>query len=423
MRTQMMFIKNWAWRLFLPWALLTAGCNTKSGKDKKQVVSFQQRYRCPMHHEIIRDKPGNCPICGMDLVAFGREEKTEVDVSLNTLLRPTNSYVLSSVPVTSMKQNEERIKVEALGTVQYDTREMATISARVSGRVEKLYLKYTFQNISKGQKIMDIYSPELLTAQQNLLFLIKNDPENTSFINMAKEKLLLLGMNTEQLRQVIVSGKPSFTVSVYSDFNGHVHDALNSSMNSSPTPSSSMSTQSLVTRELQLKEGMYVQKGQTVLTVMNPHHLWALLNIYGSDQTLIKTGNAVRIVPETDTNEIINAKVDFIEPFFREGTKTLAIRVYFENHAMDIPVGSQVKASISINSIKANWLPKDAILSLGLNKIVFKNDEGVFKAHKVETGQIYQDKIQILNGLGPYDLVAANAQYLMDSESFIKVNE
>ena len=301
---------------------------------------------------------------------------------------------------------------------------MGTISARVSGRIEKLYLKHTFQEISKGQKIMDIYSPELLTAQQNLLFLIKNDPDNASFINIAKEKLLLLGMSAEQLRQVTGSGKPSYTVSVYSTYNGHIHDAFSSGINTAPSESSSMSPGgSLVTRELILKEGMYVQKGQTVLSVMNPHHLWAVLNIYGADQTLIKTGNPVRIVPESDTNEIFTAKVDFIEPFFREGSKTLTVRVYFENHAMDIPVGSQVKAAISVNTIKGNWLPKDAIVSLGLNKIVFKNYGGVFKAHKVETGLTYQDKVQILTGLSPYDLVASNAQFLMDSESFIKVNE
>jgi membrane fusion protein, copper/silver efflux system len=423
MKMQIIFHKNRVCWLFLSMVLIATGCNTKSGKEEKQAEKKQQQYRCPMHHDIIRNKPGNCPICGMDLVAFSGEEKALKGVSLNTLLRPTNSYVLSSVPVTSIHQKEEQVTVEALGTVQYDNRDMGEISARVSGRIEKLYLKHTFQDVDKGQKIMDIYSPELLTAEQNLLFLVKNDPDNISFINSAKEKLLLLGMSTEQLRQVIISGKPSYTVSIYSNYNGHIHDALNTGMNPSITKGSSLSSQPLVTRELNLKEGMYVQKGQTIFTVMNPHHLWAVLNIFGADQTLVKTGNPVRIIPESDTNKSFNAKVDFIEPFFREGAKTLAVRVYFENHTMDMPVGSQVKASIAVNTIKGNWLPKDAILSLGLNRIVFKNYGGVFKAHKVETGLTYHDNVQILDGLDPEDSVAANAQYLMDSESFIKVNE
>jgi Cu(I)/Ag(I) efflux system membrane fusion protein len=308
--------------------------------------------------------------------------------------------------------------------LQYDTRGMGTISARVSGRIEKLYLKYTFQDVNKGQKIMDIYSPELLTSQQNLLFLIRNDPENASFINSAKDKLLLLGMSHEQLHQVIQSGKPLYTVSVFSNYSGHIHDALNSSMNSSPAGSSSASSgQSLVTRELMLKEGMYVQKGQTILSVMDPHRLWVVLNIYGADQSLVRTGSPVRIVPEADKYESFSGRIDFIEPFYRDGTKTLSARVNFENHSMNMPVGSQVTATISGNPIKVNWLPSAAVISLGMNKIVFKNYDGVFKAHSVTTGLRYQDKIQILEGLTSQDEVAANAQFLIDSESFIKVNE
>jgi Cu(I)/Ag(I) efflux system membrane fusion protein len=396
--------------------VFVAGCNS-SDKDSKSNAAGKQLYRCPMHHEIVRDKQGNCPICGMDLVPFGGEEKAVTDVNLNTLLRPTNSYVLTTIPVTTIQQSEEQIEVEALGTVQYDTRAVGSISSKVSGRIEKLYLKYTFQDVSKGQKVMDIYSPELLTAQQNLLFLIKNDPDNTSFINAAKEKLLLLGVSSQQLQQIIQQQKPTLTISVYSNYSGHIHDAL--SMGSSM----SSSTEPLTTRELNLKEGMYVQKGQNVLSVFNPHKLWAVLNIYAENQSLVKVGNPVRIVPETAPDKDFRAKIDFIEPFFREGSKTLTVRVYFENTEMNMPVGSQVKAIIFGNTQEANWLPKDAVISLGLDKIVFKKFSGVFKAVKVETGLSYNNRIQIMDGLTAYDAVAANAQFLMDSESFIKVNE
>ena len=172
-----------------------------------------------------------------------------------------------------------------------------------------------------------------------------------------------------------------------------------------------------------MKEGMYIQKGQTVLSVFNPRKLWAVLNIYADNQSLIKVGNPVRIVPESAPDKDFRARIDFIEPFFREGSKTLTARVYFENDEMNMPVGSQVKAIIFGNAQKANWLPKDAVISLGLDKIVFKKYSGVFKAVKVGTGLSYNNKIQIIDGLTPYDAVAANAQFLMDSESFIKVNE
>ena len=149
----------------------------------------------------------------------------------------------------------------------------------------------------------------------------------------------------------------------------------------------------------------------------------AVLNIYADNQSMVKVGNPVRIVPETAPDKNFRAKIDFIEPFFREGSKTLTARVYFQNNEMNMPVGSQVKATIFGNTQKGNWLPKDAVISLGLDKIVFKKYGDVFKALKVETGLTYNNKIQIINGLTPYDEVAANAQFLMDSESFIKLNE
>lgn len=417
MLKQILHIRTTVLYLFVVLAVIGTGCNS-SDKGKNTIAAGKQQYRCPMHHEIVRDKPGNCPICGMDLVPFGGEEKALTDVNLTTLLRPTNSYVISTIPTIALEHSEEQIEVEALGTVQYDTREIGAVSSRVNGRIEKLYLRYTFQDVNKGQKIMDIYSPELLTAQQNLLFLVKSDADNTTFINAAKEKLLLLGMSSEQLQQVILTRKPSLTVPVYSNYSGHIHDALSMS-----TPMSASSSEAVITRDLMLKEGMYVQKGQTLLSVYNPHELWAVLNIYADNQGLIKVGNTVRIVPETDPDKDFRAKIDFIEPFFREGSKTLAARVYFENHAMNMPVGSQVKATIFGNKISADWLPKDAVISLGLDKIVFKKLNGVFKAIRVKTGVSYNNKIQVIDGLSPYDEVAANAQFLMDSESFIKVNE
>ena len=168
---------------------------------------------------------------------------------------------------------------------------------------------------------------------------------------------------------------------------------------------------------------MYVQKGQTLLSVYNPHKLWAVLNIYADNQNLVKVGNPVRIVPETAPAEDFMATIDFVEPFFKEGSKTLTARVYFENHAMNMPVGSQVTATIFGNKVTADWLPQTAVVSLGLDKIVLKKQGQLYKVVKVKTGWIYNNSVQIIDGLSRYDSVAANGQLLMDSESFIKVNE
>lgn len=377
-------------------------------------------YTCPMHPEIIRDKPGQCPICGMDLVKKEIGGTASTEIGLDALLKPTNEFVVSSIPVTAIEKREEQIEIEALGTIAYDTREVGTISARVNGRIEKLYVRHRYQKISKGQRIMDIYSPEILTAQQNLLFLLKNDAANETMIVAAKEKLLLLGMSNRQLQEVIQSKQTAFTIAVYSNYGGHIHESASASMNPSPER---MKDVSQLTEELSLKEGMYVNKGQSVFIVYNPNKAWALLNIFGDNQGLVKKGNSVRIVPETAPNKDFRASVDFIEPFYRKESKTLTARVYFNNNNLKIPIGSQVRAFIYGNSKDAYWLPKEAVLSLGLDKVVFQKVDGGFKAHKVNTGILHMEHIQIISGLTSTDSVAVNAQYLMDSESFIKVKQ
>ena len=376
-------------------------------------------YTCPMHPQEQSDAPGTCPICGMDLIKKEEESTGSIDIDLESLIKPTNEFVISSIPMTTIQKKEEQIEIEALGNIAYDTRQVGSISSRVSGRIEKLYVRYRFQKINKGQRILDLYSPELMTAQQNLLFLQQNDPENIPFIQAAKEKLLLLGMSSLQVQQVMQSGKPSLTIAVYSNYSGHIHEAANGNkMNREP---GAMKDISLITEELSLKEGMYIQKGQSIFTVYNPDKAWAILNIFGESQSLVKTSNAVRIIPETAPGKDFRASIDFLEPFYREDSKTLTARVYFDNTKLKIPIGSQVRALVFGNAKEAYWLPKDAVLSMGLDKLVFKRSKDGFRASKVNTGITHKNHIQILSGLSETDSVAVNAQYLMDSESFIKV--
>ncbi len=403
--------------------LIATACNEKKNEDNSQhTEKISTMYTCPMPEDsVFSNKPGSCPKCGMDLVKKETEGKKLGDVELASLLKPTNEFVVSSIPVTTIEKKEEQIEIEALGKIAYDTRQVGSIAARISGRIEKLYVRYRYQKITKGQRIMDIYSPEIMTAQQNLLFLLKNDADNTTFIEAAKERLLLLGMRNEQLQQVIKTNQASFTIAVYSNYSGHIHESANSgAMN---TISGSMKDISLLTEELPLKEGMYVQKGQSVFVVYNPDHAWAILNIYGDNQGLVKKGNTVRVTPETAPGKDFSAGIDFIEPFYRKESKTLTVRVYFSNSTLKIPIGSQVRAIIFGNSKDAYWLPKESVLSLGMNKIVFLKANAGFKAHKVNTGILHKNHIQIVSGLSATDSVAANAQYLMDSESFIKVKQ
>lgn len=351
------------------------------------------------------------------------------DITLHTLLQPTNSFVLSSIPVTGLTQGTQNINMEVLGFTAYNTSTVGSIAARITGRIEKLYVQYRFQKINKGQKIMEIYSPEFLTAQQNLLFLLKNDATNTSLIKAANDRLLLLGFPRDELQQIIRTGKPLYTVTVYSNYTGHIHETAASGMGMGSEPSAAggamgaSQPQQLTTQELTVKEGMYVEKGQSIFRVYNPNKLWALLNIYPSDFPFIKVGTTAVIKPEGFPNKTFRGTIYFIEPFFRPGSRTVTARVNIPNQQYKLPVGTQLRASIVNSNYKGNWLPREAVLSLGVDKVVFQKATGGFKVQKIQTGVMTEQMVQVVGGINKTDSVAANAQYLVDSESFIKLND
>lgn len=394
-------------------------CSNRKQTDhtEHQQQAEQVIYTCPMHPEIIRDAPGSCPICGMDLVRKETGNKAVQDIELEDLLKPTSGFVVSSIPVTTMEEREEDIELSVVGRVDYDTRQSGVISSRIKGRIERLYVRYRYQPIQKGQKIMDIYAPELVTAQQNLIFLLRNDAGNTSLIDAAKNRLLLMGMTSNQVAQVIRSKTPQYSVPVFSNYSGFVTE-LNKAANSSAG-----NMQNTVTnQELSIKEGMYVQSGQSLFSVYNPARAWILLDLFPEQQILVKTGNVVRIVPETAPHQSFRAKIDYIEPVFRSGTKTLNARVYFNNASLRLPIGSRVSATIFANPKRANWIPNEAVVSLGRDKIVFLKEQGGFRAHPIGTGLQLRGHTEVTSGLSENDSIALNAQFLIDNEAFIKVN-
>ncbi|MEO7802679.1 MAG: efflux RND transporter periplasmic adaptor subunit [Ginsengibacter sp.] len=406
--------------VFIVMMVFTTACKHKNTENHShETVETKQLYTCSMHPQIIRDKLGNCPICEMQLVKKEDNGQKVNSIVLEDLLKPTNEFVITSVPVTTIENKSEDIAIEAIGNIQNDTREIGSVSAIVGGRIEKLHVRYRYQMIERGQKIMDIYSPEIATAQQNLLFLLKNDATNTSLINAAKQRLLLMGMSSQQLSQLIRTGKASLTVTVYSKIMGHIHEAGAEKMDAT----GNMEIPPLTTSPLTIREGMYVQQGQRIFSLTNPYKAWAVLNIFPENQHYVKVGNAVKIVPEAMPQKAFRAQINFIEPFYRQGSKTLSARVYFDNYQKQIPIGSQVRANIFGNTTKANWLPKEAVLSLGINEVVFLKTSGGFIAHKIQTGIRQEKFVQVISGLSTKDTVASNAQYLTDSESFIKTKQ
>jgi len=392
-----------------------------SNQQEKPVVSEKKQaemYTCPMHPQILEAKPGSCPICGMTLVKKSGQASEDAGISLNTVLEPVNSSAISSVEAITPKEKEVPVTISVDGYLDYDTRTFNNIASRFSGRIEKLYIKYAFQEIKQGERLFDIYSPELVTGQQDLIYLVKNSSDETSLIRAAKQKLLLLGMTGAEIEQVVKSERYFYSLPVYSPYTGHVHNPAHSPMagagDAPAQPDLGGNT------PLPVKEGTYVNKGQTLFNVVNPHMLWAVIKMDPTDILTVKLNQPVSISLPDSPCTTLEGKVDFIEPTVREGDRTTSIRIYLHNMSHQLKVGSLVKAKIETGHTNGLWIPRAALIDQGESKIVWLREGAAYHAHQVATGIINGNQIQIVKGLSTADSIAASAQYLSDSESFIK---
>ena len=417
MKGKMKAIKIILTGVLLSTMLLTACSNNKKGQMTTQAKS-DAKYTCPMHPQILEDHPGSCPICGMALVKKSGQASEGSGISLNTVLQPVNSNVISTVAAITPEQREVYTTISAQGYLDFDTRMFNNIASRYSGRIEKLYIKYAFQEIHQGQRIFDIYSPDMVTAQQDLIFLVKNSPAETGLISAAKQKLLLLGMTNSQVGQVIQTGKVFYSLPVYSPYEGHVHDMPHSQMAGATSTESPPDYANNL--PLSVKEGMYVEKGQNLFNVVNPHMLWAIIKIDQTTFSGLKLHQSVTITLPDVPGKTIDGSVDFIEPVLENGDKTTTIRVYLDNMDHELKVNSLVKAKIQTGYKSGLWIPRTALVDLGKTKIVWLKNGAVFHAKQVMSGAMNNDEVLISNGLMATDSIAANAQYLSDSESFIK---
>jgi Cu(I)/Ag(I) efflux system membrane fusion protein len=387
----------------------------KSG-NRSENSHQTEVYTCSMHPEIIRDKPGNCPICGMTLVKKITESHAEEDNSIDNLLRPTDNFIIGNYQTTTAKDTTISSVVNLPGLVAYDPNSSVNIAARISGRIEKMYVNYKYQKVSKGQKLFDLYSPELLTEQQNFIYLVSNDSDNTAIIKASKQKLLLYGMTKNQINSLSYSKKVNPLVSIFSPASGIIQGT--EKMNT--TTNSSMQSANNNTEILNIKEGNYIKKGEVVFKLVNTDKVWGIFNVSQGHNSLIKTNQTIKIATELDKNEFIDAQINFIETQFNPADKSNRIRVYLNNNKLKFPIGLRLQGIVKTNSIQGVWLQKQALVSIGSKKIVFIKKNNGFKATAIKAGIEIDDFIQIINGISVEDTLAKNAQYLIDSESFIK---
>ena len=418
-------------RLWTTVALLVAFACTKNNSQ-----SEHETYTCPMHPTVVSDKPGTCPVCGMNLVRKARlGEEVKITEDIGRLTKSPNEVIVASIKRIKGEFKSMPVSLEVQGMITYDTRNIYTIPARIGGRLEKVFLKYSFQSVQKGQKVAEIYSPELITAQRELLYLLENDPGNTTIIESAKNKLYLLGATQIQVEDIIKSKEAAYTFSIYSPYDGYVisesqqapavtTSALSSSSSgmengmggsgaSSSVPAQKVNSS---TSEL-IREGNYISTGQTLFKVVNTTALRVEFDLPMAEAGRVNLNDEVDL--DLGSQKTINGKVDFVQPFFTDGEEFVKVRLYVKNNGV-LQIGQLVRATIRLKPVEALWVPREAVLDLGLDKIVFVKEREVFKPKNVKTGVRTKGWVEITQGLSLSDEIASNAQYLVDSESFIK---
>ncbi|MFL5729223.1 MAG: HlyD family efflux transporter periplasmic adaptor subunit [Cytophagaceae bacterium] len=383
-------------------------------------------YYCPMDPEVEQNKPGICPACNMDL-----EVKPLVQDSAavkDYTLMPVSIAVLSNVKSIKPEKKSLPVTFKSAGYITYDTRRVYAISARIAGRIEKLHVKYKFQPIVKGQALLEIYSHELLTAQNEYLYLKRTDPDEKDLLNAAKKKLLLLGMTEAQINAMKHNQHVHPTTTIYSPYAGFViekstGESLDGSIDKSVSGSMTEGGDQNMKKnsDLFLKEGDYVGKGESIFKVANTETVWGIFEVYSDALPWLKLNQPVKITLE-NSDEMIMGKINFIEPSLNEGAGTTKIRVYLDNKDQNLKIGNLLTASIEGGSRQGLWIPATSVVNLGKEKIVFIKKEGAFETRKIVTGTVSGNFIEVLSGINETGEIAENAHYLMDSESFIKTS-
>jgi Cu(I)/Ag(I) efflux system membrane fusion protein len=388
---------------------------TKSGNTGFSAAN-EVTYTCSMHPQIVRNEPGNCPICGMTLVAKGTDKQPIESHSIEHLLRPTDSFVVGNYTSTSPIDTTISSAINLPGLVAYDPNSSVNIAARVSGRIEKMYVNYKFQKVTQGQKLFDLYSPELLTEQQNYMYLITNDSGNAAIIKASKQKLLLYGMSSSQINYLATAKRINPVISIYSPVTGVV-DGTNSMLAASNDP---MQNSTTTTTTLSVKEGDYIKKNEVVFKLVNTNKIWGVFNVGQNYSSLIKVNQSIKISSELDAKAYVTAKVNFIETQLNQNEKTNRIRVYLNNANLKYPIGLRLQGILETNPISGIWIKKQALVTIGTQKIVFLKKENGFKTTVIKTGAEINGFVQVVSGIDTNDKIAENAQYLVDSGSFIK---
>ncbi|MDT3740229.1 MAG: efflux RND transporter periplasmic adaptor subunit [Candidatus Kapabacteria bacterium] len=366
--------------------------------DDKQMADPEKKvlWTCTMHPQVISDKPGQCPICGMDLVKKITEDVENSEAMDNMIKLSDNKLVLANVSTVHIHKEEILKQVIAYSYMDFADQNRKIIPAKFNGRIEKLFVNKTGDNISRNQALFEIYSPDLVQAQNEFLIALNSLQDKNSLLNSSRKKLKIFGLTDEQINELETSKEIKMTITYYSPIAGTVI-------------------------EKKVQEGMYINEGMSLFEVADLTSLWNIAEINESELNIVNVGSKVKLELQAYPGEIFEGRVSFIYPVVNSQTRTIKVRSDFSNFKGKLKPQMFGQASFEKKFGYGLVVPSDAVLFMGKRNVVWlKVGDGMFEPREVKVGMKINDKYQILSGLSEGDEVVKTGGFLIDSESQLK---
>jgi RND family efflux transporter MFP subunit len=365
-------------------------------------------YQCPMHPQIIRDKPGECPICGMALVPKGNEgpqtEKHPASAGQEVppvFVDPAMVQKMGVTTDTARTRDLSKI-VHAGGSIAVDETRLSVISCKISGWVEKLYVDYTGKPVSFGQRLLEIYSPDLVSAQEEYLQAFrasKASPQaGADLLSGSRNRLLNWDITETEIKALEARGKALRTMTIVSPSNG-------------------------VVLEKTVQVGQNVTPGTGLYKIADISTIWVVASVYPMDLAFVRIAQEAAITLTYLRGKTFKGRVSFISPVLDSMSKTAQVRIEVHN-TPDFALKPNMFADVDIQTtalVGVVAVPEQAVIRTGKRDLVVLSEgNGNFRPREVVLGVSAGGFVQIISGLKEGEVIVTSSQFLIDSESNIR---
>jgi Cu(I)/Ag(I) efflux system membrane fusion protein len=354
-------------------------------------------WTCSMHPQIRQDKPGKCPICAMDLVPLSDMQSDQENVDPDEIQMTESAANLADVQTLFVEKGVPNKELFLQGKVQADERRISELTARFGGRIEKLFVSFTGENVTKGEKLATIYSPGLVTAQRELLEAVGYKDTRPALYTAARGKLRLWDLTEEQINAIEEKGESQLYFDILSPISGTV-------------------------MKRQVALGDYVKEGSSLFEITDLTRVWIMFDAYESDLPWIKTGDKVKYNLQSLPGKSFEGKVIYIDPFINPGTRVAKVRVEQKNPGLTLKPEMFVNGTIeSITAGATNeiLIPKSSILWTGKRAVVYvkvqDRDQPSFLYREIELGPESGKFYVVSSGLAVGEEIAVNGVFKIDA--------